>query len=215
MHDDLRSAGIHALDRRDAAGDALTRDAAAVAETGYAMATRFHRGGKLMVFGNGGASTDASHLAVEFMHPVIVGKPALPAIALTNDLATMTGVASRAGFAQVFAHQLRYFADPGDIALAVSLDGNCPNVRDGLAQARELGLLTVALVGGDGGAVAAQQCADHVLLAHDTDPAVVKEIHVTIYHLLWELVHVLLEQPAVLSLPQPQPRAGRAGAVAG
>ena len=69
----------------------------------------------------------------------------------------------------------------------------------GLATARELGLLTIALAGGDGGAIAAGPAADHVLLAGSDDPRVVKEIHVTMYHLLWELVHVFFEQPGTLS----------------
>ena len=63
------------------------------------MALRFHRGGKLVVFGTGAASTDAQHVAVEFVHPVIVGKRALPAISLTSDAATVTGVAASEGFA--------------------------------------------------------------------------------------------------------------------
>jgi D-sedoheptulose 7-phosphate isomerase len=162
------------------------------------MAVRFHRGGKLIVFGNGGAGTDANHIAVEFMHPVIVGKRALPAMALTNDLATVTGVANREGFGEVFAHQLRCFADPPDIALGVSADGECVNVGRGLAAAHELGLLTVALVGGDGGALGRSATVDHVLVARSTDPSVVKEVHVTMYHILWELVHVFFEQPGLL-----------------
>jgi D-sedoheptulose 7-phosphate isomerase len=84
------------------------------------MALRFHRGGKLIVFGNGVSGTDASHIAVEFMHPVIVGKRALPALALSNDAATLTGVGAREGFGEVFAHQLRLFADGRDIALGVT-----------------------------------------------------------------------------------------------
>lgn len=187
-----------AFARREAAGHALTGDSTAVADAAYAMAVRFHHGGKLMAFGNGGASTDASHLAVEFMHPVIVGKPALPALALTNDPATMTAVAAAAGFGEVYAHQLRYFGGPGDIALGISWDGRCGNVHEGLTQARELGLLTVALVGGDGGVIAARSAADHVLVARGDDPGVVKEVHVTAYHLLWEMVHVFLARPETL-----------------
>ena len=183
---------------REGAGRALAGDAGLVARACHDMAVRFHRGGKLIVFGNGGASTDANHVSVEFVHPVIVGKRALPAMALTNDPATMSGVANTEGFAEVFAHQLRCFADPYDIALGISADGRCENVRRGLATARELGLLTIALVGGDGGPVAAESAADHVLVARSDDPAVVKEIHVTTYHILWELVHVFFEQPGVL-----------------
>ena len=70
------------------------------------MAVRFHRGGKLMVFGTGGPSADAQHVAVEFVHPVLVGKRALPAISLTTDVATVTGIAEREGVHAIFAHQI-------------------------------------------------------------------------------------------------------------
>jgi D-sedoheptulose 7-phosphate isomerase len=186
------------LDRRTAPLRDLADHAAEVADTCHAMAVRFHRGGKLVVFGNGGPSTDAQHVAVEFVHPVIVGKRALPAISLTADVATLTEVANRYGLAETFAHQIRYLAEPADIALGLSVDGNCANVLRGLAQARELGMLTVALVGGNGGTIAASGVAHHLLVARSTDPRVVKEVHVTTYHILWELVHVFFEQPGVL-----------------
>jgi D-sedoheptulose 7-phosphate isomerase len=177
----------------------LAAHAADVATTCHAMAVRFHRGGKLMVFGNGGPSTDAQHVAVEFVHPVIVGKRALPAMSLTSDVATLTGIANEVGLAETFAHQIRFLGEPADIALGLSTDGNCANVLRGLEQARDIGMLTVALVGCDGGAIATRGVADHVLVARSTDPRVVKEVHVTMYHVLWELVHVFFEQPGVLT----------------
>jgi D-sedoheptulose 7-phosphate isomerase len=176
----------------------LAGQADAVAAACHAMAVRFHRGGKLVVFGTGGASTDAQHVAVEFVHPVIVGKRALPAISLTTDVATVTGISEREGVAAVFSHQLRFLAEPADIALGLSADGNSPSVLAGLEAARELGLLTIALAGGDGGQIAASKAVDHVLLTPSDDPCVVKELQVTAYHVLWELVHVFFEQPGVL-----------------
>ena len=187
------------FERRVAPVHDLAEQAGAVADACHGMALRFHRGGKLVVFGNGGPSTDAQHVAVEFVHPVIVGKRALPAISLTADVATLTGVANRVGLAEVFAHQIRFLAEPADIALGISADGECENVRRGLETARDLGLLTIALTGGDGGAIAATPGLDHVLVARSTDPLVVKEVHVTTYHILWELVHVFFEHPGVLA----------------
>jgi D-sedoheptulose 7-phosphate isomerase len=178
---------------------ALAGQADAVAAACHAMAVRFHRGGKLVVFGTGGPSTDAQHVAVEFVHPVIVGKRALPAISLTTDVATVTGIAERDGVAAIFAHQIRFLADPADIALGISADGNSVSVQAGLKAAADLGLLTIALVGGDGGRIAASTPVDHLLLAASDDPRVVKEMHVTTYHVLWELVHVFFEQPGVLA----------------
>jgi D-sedoheptulose 7-phosphate isomerase len=177
----------------------LVKQAAAVAAACYAMAVRFHQGGKLVVFGTGGASTDAQHVAVEFVHPVIVGKRALPAISLSSDVATVTGLAAREGLAAIFAHQVRVVAAPQDIALGVSADGNCESVLAGLVTARDRGLLTIALVGGDGGAIATSPAVDHLMVVRSTDPRVVKELHMTMYHVLWELVHVFFEQPGALA----------------
>jgi D-sedoheptulose 7-phosphate isomerase len=183
--------------------------AEAVASACHAMAVRFHRGGKLLVFGVGGPSTDAQHVAVEFVHPVIVGKRALPAISLTTDVATVTGVAAREGMEGIFAHQIRYLAEPADIALGICSDGSSPSVLSGLQAAHELGLLTIALAGEGGGAegggagrasaIASSPAVDHLLLARSADPRIVKEIQVTIYHVLWELVHVFFEQPGLLA----------------
>jgi D-sedoheptulose 7-phosphate isomerase len=179
--------------------------AEAVARACHAMALRFHRGGKLVVFGVGAPSTDAQHVAVEFVHPVIVGKRALPAISLTTDVATVTGVAEREGMEGIFAHQIRYLAEPADIALGICSDGSSPSVLSGLQAAHQLGLLTIALAGEGGGApggvgaIASSPAVDHLLLARSTDPRIVKEIQVTMYHVLWELVHVFFEQPGLLA----------------
>jgi len=190
--------------QRDGPAGDLAGQADAIAAACHAMAVRFHRGGKLVVFGTGGASTDAQHVAVEFVHPVIVGKRALPAISLTSDAATVTGIAERDGMAAIFAHQIRFLADPADIALGISADGHSASVLAGLEAASDLGLLTIALAGGTTGPIMTSpimtsKAVDHLLIAASSDPRVVKELHVTLYHLLWELVHVFFEQPGVLA----------------
>jgi D-sedoheptulose 7-phosphate isomerase len=190
---------VLAFERRTGPARELAAQAGAVAAACHAMAVRFHRGGRLVVFGTGGASTDAQHVAVEFVHPVIVGKRALPAISLTTDVATVTGVAARDGMDAIFAHQIRYLAAADDIALGISADGNCPSVLCGLDAAKVRGLLTIALAGGDGGALRDSPAVDHLLVAASDDPRVVKELQVTTYHVLWELVHVFFEQPGVLA----------------
>jgi D-sedoheptulose 7-phosphate isomerase len=190
---------LAAFERRVAPARDLVDHASEITDAAHAMAKRFDRGGKLIVFGIGGACTDAQHVAVEFVHPVIVGKRALPAISLTSDVATLTAIAARSGLAAVFAHQLRYLAQPGDIALGISVDGECPSVLAGLLTARDAGLLTIALAGCGGGTFAATSAAEHLLTVRSADRRVIKEIQVTTYHLLWELVHVFLEQPSALS----------------
>ncbi|MGI8332326.1 D-sedoheptulose-7-phosphate isomerase [Actinomadura scrupuli] len=195
---DLEAAVPDAFSRREKCAGELAGDAGRVAFACRDMASRFHRGGKLLVFGSGSAGSDAAHIAVEFMHPVTVGKRALPAMALAGDGGGVTGIGARAGLAEIYAHQLRHFAAAADIALGLSSDGRCAAVARGLEVARELGLLTVALLGGDGGDLVEPATVDHVLVVRSADPLVVKEVHVTIYHVLWELVHVFLDQPGVI-----------------
>jgi D-sedoheptulose 7-phosphate isomerase len=187
-----------AFARRAAATTALLDEAGPIADACHAMASRFSRGGRMITFGNGAAAADAAHLAVEFVHPVIMGKRALPAVSLVTDPATLTGIARGSGFDDTFAAQLRIHARPDDIAVGLSADGACVNVARALSEAHERGLLTVALVGGDGGAVAAladePARLDHLLRARSNDHSVVKEMQVTTYHVLWELAHVFLER---------------------
>lgn len=180
-----------AFQRRVNPGRALGEDADLIASACQDMALRFHRGGKIVTFGNSGAASDAQHVAVEFLHPVIVGKRALPALTLNA-----TGGGDQD--AEVFADRLRLLASPQDIALGISPDGRCLNVLRAFQTARGLGLLTVALLGGDGGDMVGDKMVDHALIARSDDPCVVKELHVTAYHILWELVHVFIERPGSL-----------------
>ncbi|MEV1288600.1 SIS domain-containing protein [Micromonospora sp. NPDC049679] len=192
--DELTVAEI--FDRRVAPVAALAGDALAIARACHAMALRFQRGGKLIVFGTG-ASSDARLVAVEFVHPAVVGARSLPAISLTADVATLTAIADREGLSEIFARQIPVLGAADDIALGISTDGNGDSVLRGLCAARAAGLLTVALAGGDGGALAGLASVDHLLIVRSHDPQVVKEVQVTTYHILWELVHVFLERPSV------------------
>ncbi|WP_336206937.1 HypC/HybG/HupF family hydrogenase formation chaperone [Nonomuraea sp. LPB2021202275-12-8] len=180
------------LDRAAAArtvpGRALADDADRVAAAARDMAARFRHGGRLLTFGS---AADAGHVAVEFTHPVIVGKRALPALSLANDAGPITGPLT--GGAGSPAARLRLLGRPGDIAMAILTGAPCPGALDTLRAARELGLLTVALTAGGG--MAAEVDADHVLAARSGDPLIAREIHITTYHLLWELAHVFLETP--------------------
>ena len=175
----------------------FTAEAGCIAEACWAMARRFHQGGRLLAFGNGSWATDAQHVAVEFVHPVIVGKRALPALALTNDSATLSGLMSRADTARAFAHQLHILARPQDIALGFSAAGDEENIALALSVARQMGLLTLGLVGGDGGLVRQAQ-TDYCFIVPSDDPLVIQETHETLYHILWELVHVYFEHEGLL-----------------
>jgi D-sedoheptulose 7-phosphate isomerase len=152
----------------------------AIARACLDMARSFAQGGTLIPFGVGPAATDAAHAAVEFMHPVIVGKRALPAIAPTNDPARAADPAR--------------LARAGDIALGISHGRAQPEVSGFLRGAGAMGLLTISLAGGD--APAAE--ADHDFAVPSDDARIVQEVQETTYHVLWELVHTFFEHPGLL-----------------
>jgi D-sedoheptulose 7-phosphate isomerase len=192
----LGAAAVTSFERRRGPIEGIATAATTVAIACRDMAGRFQAGGRLLVFGTGGCATDAEHIAVEFVHPVIVGKRALPALSLASDSATLTGIAAGHGLDRIFGHQVRTLGRPGDIALALSADGDSPAIQAGLAAARDAGMLTIALIGGEGGQIASGQLADHCFVIASDDAHVVKEAHVTTYHVLWELVHVFFDTPA-------------------
>src|SRR5262249_37976429 len=159
----------------------FARESANLARACHAMARAFSRGGTLIPFGTGPAATDAAHAAVEFMHPVIVGKRALPALAPSND---PTG-----------ATTLARLARPDDIALAISHAHLEAPVAEFLSESRRRGLLTIAMTGE--GASAGD--AEHHFAVPSDDPTIVQEAQETAYHVLWELVHVFFEHPGLLA----------------
>lgn len=173
-------------------------EAGRVAEACWAMARRFHQGGRLLAFGNGAWATDAQHVSVEFVHPVIVGKRALPALALTNDSATLSGLMAGGKADMPFVRQLQVLARPQDIALGFSPDGCCANVVAALETARRKGLLTLGLTGGNGGQLK-QTEMDFCFVVQTHDPLVIQETHETLYHILWELVHIFFEHEGLLT----------------
>jgi D-sedoheptulose 7-phosphate isomerase len=161
-----------------------------------AMAARFSSGGRLYVMGNGGSATDAQHISVEFFHPIVEKRKPLPAIALTADQALLTAISNDRDFAKVFADQLRVLARPGDMALAVSTSGKSPNLVQALETARELGLLTIAFTGKDGGRL--PDLAEYCFVVPSFSIHRIQEAHVTLYHIVWDLVHVALGEDDVI-----------------
>lgn len=172
-------------------------EAGRIADACWAMARRFHQGGRLLAFGNGAAATDAQHVSVEFVHPVIVGKRALPALALTNDSAALSEPATTGATEALFVRQIRVLARPQDIAMGFSIDGECANVIAALELAKERGLLALGLTGGEGGAMKRAQL-DYCFVVPSRDPFVIQETHETLYHVLWELVHIFFEHEGLL-----------------
>jgi D-sedoheptulose 7-phosphate isomerase len=166
-----------------------------------AVARSFSRGRKLLVCGNGGSATDAQHIAVEFMHPITVGRKALPAICLTNDIAMVTAVANDVGFDDVFTRQIIGLGVEGDVFLGISTSGNSKNLLHGFATARRLKLVTIGFAGSDGGEMSAMNAAgllDYCLIVPTASIHRIQETHVALYHIMWDMVHTMLENGAIL-----------------
>lgn len=151
-----------------------------------AMIATFRRGGKVLFFGNGGSATDAAHLAAEFVGRYRRERPPLPALALATDIAAITCIANDYGFDELFARQVRAHGRRGDIAVGISTSGNSPNVLKGIAAARDAGLVTVGWTGGSGGALAG--LVDHPFIVPSAVTARIQESHITLGHVLCELV---------------------------
>lgn len=154
------------------------------------MAQALADGHKLFVMGNGGSSCDAMHVAVEFVHPIIEKRRAFPAFALTNDTVLLTAIGNDSDFSHIFSEQLRLFGGPGDIALGISTSGMSANVNYGLQVARSMGMLTIGFSGKDGGRT--KDAAEYCLTVPSFSIHRIQEVHTTLLHILWDMVHVLL-----------------------
>jgi D-sedoheptulose 7-phosphate isomerase len=150
------------------------------------IAKTLRAGGKLLLFGNGGSAADAQHVAAELVGRFQRERVALAAIALTTDTSVLSSVANDYAFERVFARQVEALGRQGDVALGISTSGGSPNVLAGLRTARERGLRTIAMTGGDGGAIG--RAADlHVNVASDSTPRV-QEVHRTLLHVICDLI---------------------------
>jgi D-sedoheptulose 7-phosphate isomerase len=156
------------------------------------VAEVYRKGGRLFTMGNGGSSCDASHVAVEFVHPITAGRPALAAINLVADLAMISAVGNDVGFEHVFVRQILAQGKAGDGLIGISTSGNSANLLSAFAKAREMGIATIGLTGGDGGRMAMSGVVDHCLTVPTSSIHRIQECHVAAYHILWDLVHTLL-----------------------
>ena len=161
-------------------------------DTAAEIVNCYRNNGRLLTMGNGGSSCDAAHLAVEFQHPVTAGRPALSAFDLTMDTAMLSAVANDVGIEQVFARQVEATARPEDVLVGFSTSGNSKNLLAGFQMAKKLGLKTVGFAGGDGGDMQSSEMVDHCLVVNSPSIHRVQEVHVAIYHILWDLVHTKL-----------------------
>ena len=157
-----------------------------IVEVARLIARAFKEGHKVLLFGNGGSSTDASHIAAEFVGRYHRDRSPLPAISLGTDMAALTCIANDYDYAEIFARQVRAHGQKGDIAIAISTSGNSPNVLKGVEAAREIGLITVGWTGGKGGKLAS--LVNHCFVVPSTVTARIQESHITLGHVLCELI---------------------------
>ena len=149
-------------------------------------------GNKILLFGNGGSAADAQHLAAEFVNRFVIERPPLPAIALTTDTSVITSIGNDYEFAEIFSKQIRAIGQKGDIAWGMSTSGASVNVVKGLEAAKKIGMVTIGLTGRDGGDVA--RIVDHALNVSSTSTPRIQEAHITVGHVICEMVDFKLFQ---------------------
>jgi D-sedoheptulose 7-phosphate isomerase len=162
--------------------------AAAVVGVVEACETSLRGGGKLMFCGNGGSAGDSQHLATEMLIRLrgAVERPSIAALALTLDPAALTACGNDYGYDRVFERPLRGLGRKGDLLFGITTSGRSPNVVRALAAAREMGIVTVGLLGGVGEPALA--LCDHVLLVPDGETARIQECHIALGHAVLELL---------------------------
>jgi D-sedoheptulose 7-phosphate isomerase len=172
-----------------------------ILDAALALAKAYKNGRKLLVCGNGGSATDAQHIAVEFMHPITVGRKALPAICLNNDMAMVTAVANDVGFADVFVRQIIALGKKGDVLIAISTSGNSENLLHAFQTAQRMGLTTIGFAGDEGGKMEEMKAAgliDFCFTVPTSSIHRIQESHVTLYHIMWDMVHEFLQHKSLL-----------------
>ena len=162
------------------------KSARSILTAAEAMRDALARGGKIVVFGNGGSAADSQHFAAELVGRFRVARQALSAIALTTDTSVLTSIANDFAYDHVFVRQIQALGRAGDVAFAISTSGRSRNVLDGLAEARRQQLTTIAMVGLQADAVAA--VADIVISVPAESTARIQEAHQTALHAICELI---------------------------
>jgi D-sedoheptulose 7-phosphate isomerase len=165
----------------------------AISDLAAAVAGRLASGGKIIAFGNGGSATDANDLVIDCVAPP-PGFEAVPAVSLAAEPANITAIANDVGVEAIFMRQLIAHARPEDIVVGISTSGGSPNILAALAEARKRGLLTVGIVGYDGGRVVSERLADHAVVVRSDYIPRIQEVQASVYHVLRGLIETLRRQ---------------------
>jgi D-sedoheptulose 7-phosphate isomerase len=153
-----------------------------------AIKSSFKNGGKLMLCGNGGSAADCQHIATEFVIRLShdIKRPSLPAIALTTDSSNLTAGGNDIGFENIFARSVEGLGNEGDVLIAISTSGNSKNVLNAIHAAKKKKILTIGLLGGNGGAI--KEHTDLNIIIPSPNTQRIQEGHITAAHILCEIV---------------------------
>ena len=154
-----------------------------------AISVALNKGGKIVLFGNGGSAADAQHIAAEFVGRFVRERGPWPAMALTTDTSILTAIGNDYGFEHVYSRQLNALSASDDVAIAISTSGRSVNIVEGVRAARAAGATTVGLLGGDGGQVA--PLVDIAIIVPSTITQRIQECHIAIGHIICELIEEL------------------------
>ena len=165
-------------------------EAGAISEMAAVISERLELGGKLIVFGNGGSATDANDLVADCVAPPR-GYGTVPAVSLAAESANITAIANDIGVEAIFLRQLIAHARPEDVAIGISTSGGSANILAALAEARKRGLVTVGIVGYDGGRIVSERLADHAVVVRSDYIPRIQEVQASVYHVLRGLVETL------------------------
>jgi D-sedoheptulose 7-phosphate isomerase len=161
-----------------------------VVEVSRLLAEAFTKGRKLLLLGNGGSASDASHIAAEFVNRFKRERPGLPAIALNTDMAVLTSIANDYEFSEVFARQIKCIGEQGDFLIAISTSGSSRNVLKAVDAAKKKKLVTIAFTGEKGDKLASKVLYPFVVQSSDTPR--IQETHITLGHIICQLVEEIL-----------------------
>ena len=168
----------------------VSRYASLIKEVSELIVSSFRNGSKILLMGNGGSSSDASHIAGEFVGRFKNDRPPLPAIALNTDTAVITCIGNDYGYDHVFSRQVEAFARAGDVVMAISTSGNAPNVIAAIEAAKKMGIATIGLTGGSGGKLAS--LVDYAFVVPSKETPRIQEVHITLGHVICEVVEDIL-----------------------
>jgi D-sedoheptulose 7-phosphate isomerase len=165
-------------------------EAGAISGIAAAISGRLEWGGKIVAFGNGGSATDANDLVADCVDPPEGMKP-VPALSLSAEPANITAIANDIGGEAIFARQLIAHAQSEDVAIGISTSGGSANILAALAEARKRGLLTVGIVGYDGGRIVGERLAEHAVVVRSDYIPRIQEVQASVYHVLRGLLEEL------------------------